>query len=90
MQHNTPKKRTLTGVVVRDKMQHTRVVAVSRFKKHPKYIKYYTVTKKFKAHDERNEYKVGDSVVIEETRPLSKEKRWRIIGKSNAQRVKNT
>jgi len=59
----------------------TRVVAVSRLKKHPKYLKYYTVTAKFKAHDENNEYKTGDKVTIEEMRPMSKEKRWRIIGK---------
>lgn len=75
------KKRKIIGVVVSDKMAKTRVVAVSRLKKHPKYLKYYTVTAKFKAHDENNEYKVGDKVTIEETRPMSKEKRWRIIGK---------
>jgi small subunit ribosomal protein S17 len=62
-------------------MQKTRVVAVTRLKKHPKYLKYYKETNKFKAHDEENEYKVGDKVVIEETRPLSKEKRWRIVSK---------
>lgn len=75
------KKRKLTGVVVSDKMQKTRVVAVSRMKRHPKYLKYYAVTQKFKAHDEANECKTGDKVVIEETRPMSKEKRWRIVEK---------
>ena len=75
------KKRKISGVVVSDKMMKTRVVAVSRLKKHPKYLKYYTVTMKFKAHDENNEYKTGDKVVMEETRPLSREKRWRIIGR---------
>lgn len=74
------KKRRITGVVVSDAMQKTRVVAVSRLKKHPKYLKYYHVTTKFKAHDEKNEYKKGDEVIIEETRPLSREKRWRIVG----------
>jgi len=72
--------RKLQGVIVSDKMNKTRVVAVTRFKKHPRYLKYYKVTKKFKAHDEKNEYKLGDKVIIEETRPLSKEKRWRIKG----------
>jgi small subunit ribosomal protein S17 len=75
------KKRKIIGVVVSDKMTKTRVVAVSRLKKHPKYLKYYTVTTKFKAHDENNEYKTGDKVTIEETRPMSREKRWKIIGK---------
>lgn len=65
-----------------DKMQKTRVVEVSRFKKHKKYHKYFKVSTRFKAHDELNEYKVGDEVVIEETRPMSKDKRWKIIGKS--------
>ena len=53
-------KRKITGIVVSDKMQKTRVVAVDRLVKHPKYLKYYTATSKFKAHDERNEYKKGD------------------------------
>jgi small subunit ribosomal protein S17 len=75
------KKRKIIGVVVSDKMMKTRVVAVSRLKKHPKYLKYYHVTTKFKAHDENNEYKTGDKVTIEESRPMSKEKRWRIVGK---------
>ena len=58
-----------------------RVVAVASLKKHPKYLKFYKVTTKFKAHDENNEYKTGDKVTIEESRPLSREKRWRIINK---------
>jgi small subunit ribosomal protein S17 len=73
--------RRLKGKVVSDKMNKTRVVLVERLKKHPIYKKYYKVSKRFKAHDENNEYKVGDNVIIEETRPLSKEKRWKIIGK---------
>lgn len=62
-------------------MQKTRVVAVTRIKKHPRYLKYIKVTKRYKAHDEKNEYKAGDKVVMRETRPLSKEKRWVIIKK---------
>ena len=75
-------KRKIIGVVKSDKMAKTRVVVVERLKKHPKYLKYYKTSTSFKAHDENNEYKVGDKVVIEETRPLSKEKRWRIISKT--------
>lgn len=77
----TVQKRQLIGVVVSDKMQKTRVVSVTSMKKHPKYLKYYKVTSKFKAHDEANEYKTGDKVTIEETRPMSREKRWKIVGK---------
>ncbi len=72
-------KRRLQGTVVSDKMQKTVVVNVTRFKKHPKYLKYYKVSRRFKAHDENNEYKTGDKVVIEEARPLSKDKRWKVI-----------
>ncbi len=75
------KKRKLTGVVASDKMQKTRVVAVNRLKQHKRYLKYYQVTTKFKAHDEKNEYKVGDKVVIEAARPMSKEKRWVIVAR---------
>lgn len=74
-------KRILEGIVVSDKMNKTRVIAINRLKRHPKYLKYYKVTAKFKAHDENNEYKTGDRVLFEECRPLSKEKRWRIISK---------
>ncbi len=70
------KKRKIQGVVVSDLMTKTRVVAVSRLKKHAKYQKYYTVTRRFKAHDEENTYKKGDKVVIEECRPMSRDKRW--------------
>ncbi len=66
------------GVVVSDKMDKTRVVVVERYKKHPKVRKYIKVRKKFYAHDENNETRVGDVVLIEETRPLSKLKRWYI------------
>ena len=74
-------KKKLEGIVVSDKMNKTRVVAITRLKKHPLYKKYYKATKKFKVHDENNEYKIGEGVIIEETKPLSKEKRWKIIGK---------
>ncbi len=75
-----PKK--LKGVVVSDKMQQTAVVLVTRLKKNEKYQKYYKVSKKFKAHNENNAFKEGDKVVIQETRPISKDKCWRIIAKS--------
>jgi len=73
--------RKLQGTIVSDKMDKTRVIAITRLKQHPRYRKYYKVTERFKAHDEKNEYKNGDKVVIEETRPMSKEKRWRVIKK---------
>jgi len=69
----------LQGVVVSDKMQKTVIVSVSRFIKHPLYGKFYKVSKKYKAHDEENKYKVGDKVEIVETRPMSKDKRFRVI-----------
>jgi len=72
-------KKVLTGRVVSDKMKKTVVVEVERLKEHPKYKKRYKVRKKYKAHDEKNECKIGDKVLIEECRPLSKEKRWRVI-----------
>jgi len=77
----TKKIRTLQGVIVSDKMVKTVVVAVSRLVKHPKYKKYYKVTKRYKAHDEKGEYHTGDKVAIQETRPLSKEKRWRVLSR---------
>src|SRR3989344_592516 len=75
------KRRKLKGVVVSDKMQKTIVVSVMRLKKHPKYKKYFKVTRKFKVHDENNEFHIGDQVLIEETRPLSKDKRGWIVSK---------
>lgn len=79
--HYLKHARTLRGIVVSDKMMKTRVVLIERLKKHPKYLKYYWVRKKFKAHDERNEYHEGDAVLIRETSPRSREKRWIIIGR---------
>lgn len=81
--------RKLQGIIVSDKMNKTRVVAITRLKKHPRYKKYYKVTRKFKVHDEKNEYKTGEKVIIEETRPLSKEKRWKIIAKQTQNNTQN-
>jgi small subunit ribosomal protein S17 len=72
-------RKTRVGVVVSDKMQKTVVVAVERRVPHPVYGKMVTRTTKFKAHDEENASKVGDRVRIMETRPLSKDKRWRVV-----------
>jgi small subunit ribosomal protein S17 len=69
----------LKGVVVSDKMDKTVVVSVSRFVKHPLYGKFYQVNKKYKAHDPENKYKVGDKVEIVETRPISKDKRFKVV-----------
>jgi small subunit ribosomal protein S17 len=71
-------RKSREGVVVSDAMQKTRVVRIERVFRHPRYQRVVRVSKKLKAHDEANESHVGDRVVIEETRPLSKEKRWRI------------
>ena len=67
------------GEVVSDKMQKTAVVAVTRLVRHPQYSRFLKRTTKFKVHDEKNECHVGDVVRIVETRPLSKEKRWRLL-----------
>jgi small subunit ribosomal protein S17 len=74
-------KKTLKGVVVSDKMPKTLVVAVTRLKKHPVYKQRYKVTTKYKVHNEKEGYKIGDRVIIEECRPISKDKRWRVINK---------
>jgi small subunit ribosomal protein S17 len=72
-------KKTREGVVVSDKMTKTRVVVIERVFRHPRYERVITRSKRLKAHDEQNTSKVGDRVLIQETRPLSKEKRWRIL-----------
>lgn len=72
-------KRRFEGVVVSHRMEKTAVVSVSRIKIHPKYGKRYRTSEKYKIHDEKNECKVNDKVVFEECRPISKEKRWRLI-----------
>ncbi len=71
-------RKTRQGVVVSDRMQKTRVVMIERVYRHPRYQRVITRSKKLKAHDETNGSRVGDRVLIEETRPMSKEKRWRI------------
>ncbi len=75
------KGNALKGVVVSDKMDKTIVVKVSRFIKHPLYGKFYQVSKKYKAHDEGNKYKIGDNVEIVETKPISKDKHFKVISK---------
>ncbi|HWI13886.1 MAG TPA: 30S ribosomal protein S17 [Burkholderiales bacterium] len=75
---NAPNKRTLTGRVVSDKMQKTVTVLVERRVKHPLYGKIITRSKKYHAHDEKGEFHEGDLVLIEECRPLSKTKAWRV------------
>jgi small subunit ribosomal protein S17 len=72
-------RKTRLGVVVSDKMQKTVVVAIERRYPHPVYGKMVTRTKRVKAHDEENTAKSGDTVRIMETRPLSKDKRWRVV-----------
>ncbi|MFA6608478.1 MAG: 30S ribosomal protein S17 [Candidatus Paceibacterota bacterium] len=75
----TPKK--LSGKVVSDKMDKTVVVNVTRYVAHKKYGKYFKIDKHYKAHDENNEYKVGELVNIEECRPLSKDKNFTVVGR---------
>ena len=72
------KRKTLVGVVSGDRMDKTVIVAVNRLVLHPVYKKYIRKKKKVKAHDERNECHIGDKVLLTETRPLSKGKRWRV------------
>jgi small subunit ribosomal protein S17 len=73
------KRKVMTGTVVSDKMQKTIVVSIERLVKHATYGKYVRRRNKFKVHDEKNEAKVGDVVRFMETRPLSKDKRWRLL-----------
>ncbi len=72
-------RKTRVGVVVSDKMDKTVVVSIERRVQHPVYGKMVRRTKRLKAHDERNDAKTGDTVRIMETRPLSKDKRWRLV-----------
>jgi len=72
-------KKTLQGTVVSDAMDKTVVVEVGRFVKHPKYKKFYTISKKYHAHDEKNQYKIGDTVDIVETKPISKKKSFIVV-----------
>lgn len=73
------RRKTVVGVVVSDKMEKTVVVAVERLVPHPLYGRRVRRTKRYKAHDEENSARVGDRVELMETRPLSREKRWRVV-----------
>jgi len=83
-----PQKK-LVGKIVSNKMQKTVVVEVERVKEHPKYGRRYKLHKKYKVHDENGEYKIGDKVVIEGCRPISKDKRWKVISRLKEQRTEN-
>ena len=82
-------KRQLTGIITSNKMQKTVVVKVGRLKKYPKYKKKYKVHKKYLAHIEKGDYNVGDKVIIEECRPISKDKHWKVINRLKEQRTEN-
>ena len=73
--------KTLKGVVVSDKMAKTVVVKVDRYKKHPRYKRFYRSSKKYKAHDEKGEFHTGDKVMIKEVKPISKDKHFVVIEK---------
>lgn len=77
----TSQKQQITGTVVSNKMDKTVVVKVEIRKRHPKYHKSYSLTQKYKAHDPNNEYQVGDRVVIESIKPMSREKKFQVIKK---------
>jgi len=79
MEEKKVTKKKIRGVVVSDKIKDTVVVLVERYQKHPKYKKYVKSGKKIHAHDEGNTKKIGDKVVIEETKPISKNKRFKVI-----------
>lgn len=79
MAEQAGKRKQREGTVVSDKMEKTVVVAVETLVPHPIYGRTMRRTKRYKAHDEENQYRTGDRVRIEETRPLSKEKRWRVV-----------
>jgi len=78
-QENKINKRILKGVVVSDKMAKTIVVSVERIKTHPIYKRRYITVKKYKAHDPEKKYKIGDKVIIQECKPISKEKKWIVL-----------
>lgn len=75
----TANKKIYSGVVVSNKMKKTIVVRIDRVKINKKYNKRYTVSKKFKVHDEKEQFKIGDQVNFVECRPLSRDKRWRVV-----------
>lgn len=71
--------RPMSGVVVSDKMDKTIVVRIDTLKKHPKYLKRYLSSKKYKVHDPKNQFKVGEKVSFVTCRPLSKDKKWKVV-----------
>jgi len=79
MENKKVNNKKLEGIVTSDKMQKTIVVEIARFKQHPRYKKTLKIKARFKAHDENNEAKKGDFVLIEECRPLSKDKKWKLL-----------
>ncbi len=79
MKKEISRKKELTGIVVSDKMKDTVVVTVKNYKKHPRYGKYISIDKKYKAHDVGNTKKIGDKVTIRESRPISKDKRFVVV-----------
>ncbi|MBE5812767.1 MAG: 30S ribosomal protein S17 [Clostridiales bacterium] len=79
MEETRGRRKTRVGKVISDKMDKTIVVAIEDNKKHPLYNKVVKTTYKLKAHDEENTCKIGDTVKVAETRPLSKDKRWRLV-----------
>jgi len=81
MEKGKKDKKILSGTVVSDKMDKTVVVSVERFVKHPKYGKYRKTSKRYKAHDENNAYKVGDNVDIVVCKPISKDKSFTVVEK---------
>ncbi len=76
---NKKNVRRFEGVVVSDKQDKTLVVEVENVRLHPKYKKRYTVSKRYKVHDDKNKFREGDQVTFAECRPISKEKRWRVV-----------
>jgi len=83
-------KRIFEGTIISDKMEKTVVVKVERIKQHPKYKKRYRIYKKYKAHVEGEDFKMGDKVIIQECRPISKDKTWRVTGKVQKETVKES
>ena len=75
------KSKTLKGVVISDKMAKSVVVRVDRYKKHSRYNRFYRSSKKYKAHDEKGEFHIGDKVIIKEVKPISKDKHFKVLSK---------
>jgi small subunit ribosomal protein S17 len=79
MENKKVNNKKLEGIVVSDKMQKSAVIEVQRTKRHPRYKKILKIKSRFKIHDENNEVKVGDWVLVEECRPMSKDKKWKLV-----------